>query len=295
MITIIDLKFLGHEKVIASFLVETDEGPILIETGPHSTFPNLQAGIEKAGYSLHDIRHVFLSHIHLDHAGAAWKFAELGAKIYVHPFGHRHLINPERLLSSAKKIYKEKMDSLWGTMQAIPEEQLVAVGHKERFKIGSSAFRSLYTPGHAVHHVAWEFGNSLFTGDVGGVRIGDDGIVVPPCPPPDINVEDWKSSIALIKNRRYKSLYLTHFGEVTNVKQHLVELEGRLMNWANWMYPYFEQGVDSQEVTPLFQAYVRKQLEAAGIQGEDVERYEGANPSWMSVAGLMRYWRKREV
>lgn len=293
MITIIDLKFLGHEQVIAAFLVETNEGPVLVETGPYSTFPNLKKGIEKAGYALQDVQHVLLTHIHLDHAGAAWRFAELGAKIYVHPFGHQHLVEPERLLKSAKKIYQDKMDELWGEMKPIPTEQLVTVGHKELFKIGGMGFRSLYTPGHAVHHVAWEVGKVLFTGDVGGVRIGG-GIVVPPCPPPDINVEDWRASISMIKKRRYKSLYLTHFGKVDSSKVHLVELEGRLVNWANWIQPYFENGESPQAITPLFKTYVAKQLEAGGITGEDLERYEGANPSWMSVVGLMRYWRKKE-
>ncbi len=294
MIKIIDLEFLGHKETIAAFLIESSEGPILIETGPHSTLPTLKKGIEDAGHSFNDVKHVFLSHIHLDHAGAAWAFAEYGATIYLHPFGKRHMENPEKLLASAKMIYKDDMDRLWGTLKPIAEVQLHTVAHNETIKIGNVKLKALFTPGHAVHHIAWAFGKILFTGDVAGVKIGK-GIVVPPCPPPDINIEDWKSSIKLIKQKRFDSLYLTHFGEITNPKEHLQELEGRLSNWANWMKPYFDKGADPKSVTPLFQEYVKKQLLSGGIDGESIERYESANPSWMSVAGLMRYWRKKEV
>lgn len=293
MITTIDLNFLGQSNVIAAFLVETQEGPILIETGPHSTLPILTNGLSKAGYTPKDIKHVFLSHIHLDHAGAAWSFAEHGAKIYVHPIGAPHLMAPERLLRSAKKIYQDKMDSLWGQMKPIPEENIITVNHKQRFKIGGLAMRALYTPGHAYHHVAWELDRFLFTGDVGGVRIGR-GIVVPPCPPPDIDVDAWLESISLIKKRRYKKLYLTHFGEVKNVKEHLVELQGRLLNWTNWMKPYFDEGKKFEEVTKEFSQYVAKQLAAGGIDEEGLKRYDKANPAWMSVVGLMRYWKKKQ-
>ena len=291
MITTIDLGFLGHKETIAAFLIETTEGPILIETGPHSTLPNLRAGIESAGYAMEDIKHVFLSHIHLDHAGSAWCFAEHGATIYLHPFGQRHMANPEKLLASAKMIYQDQMDRLWGTLKPIPQEQLRVVNDNEKIKIGKTWLKSLHTPGHAVHHIAWQLDNSLFAGDVAGVKIGT-GIVVPPCPPPDINLEDWKKSIRRILGNRYDELYLTHFGKITNVKEHLKELHGRLDNWANWIKPYFDEGVDQKEIVPHFQEYVKTQLIAGGVSGEDLERYESANPSWMSVAGLMRYWKK---
>jgi glyoxylase-like metal-dependent hydrolase (beta-lactamase superfamily II) len=293
MLHTIDLHFLGHPHTIAAFLIETSEGPVLVETGPHSTLPNLEKGINKAGYALKDVRHVFLSHIHLDHAGAAWVFAEMGATVYLHPLGAPHFLNPEKLLASARMIYQDQMDSLWGQLMPISKERLRVVSHKERIVIGNTAFKALYTPGHAVHHIAWQMGNVLFSGDVAGVRIGESGIVLPPCPPPDIDVEAWRASIRLMKTKRFDSLFLTHFGQVNNVKEHLTELEGRLLNWANWIKPFFQNGADAQEVTPLFQAYVAKQLHEGGISGEGLQQYESANPAWMSVAGLMRYWKKR--
>lgn len=295
MIKILDLCFQNHAETIAAFLIETSKGPVLVETGPHSTFPALKQGLKKYGYKPGDVQHVFLTHIHLDHGGAAWVFAKHGATIYLHPAGKPHFENPEKLLESARRIYKNDMDRLWGEVKPIPAKNMRTVKHEEKIKIGNVAFKALHTPGHAIHHIAWQVGKSLFTGDVGGVRPGNNKMVMPPCPPPDINIEDWQASISLIKSKRFKSLFLTHYGEVTEVKRHLEELEARLLNWANWIKPFFLQGKDQSEVTPVFQTYVKLQLEAGGITGEEQSKYEKANPSWMSVAGLYRYWKKHAL
>ncbi|MEZ4884605.1 MAG: MBL fold metallo-hydrolase [Chitinophagales bacterium] len=294
MIHTIDLHFLGHSHSIASYLVETSEGPVLIETGPHSVLPNLQKGLAAKGYRLEDIQHVFLTHIHLDHAGAAWWFAEQGATIYVHPFGYPHLAHPEKLLHSAKRIYQDEMQKLWGDMKPIAESQLVAVENEDEFTIGDTTFKAWHTPGHAVHHIAWQVGKNLFTGDVAGVKI-EGGKVVPPCPPPDINLEDWQDSIKLIQSLDVDCLYLVHFGAVRDIENHLNHLVDCLWDWANWIKPYWESGKSAAEITPLFEAYAHQQLVDFGIDAEGCARYEAANPSWMSVAGLMRYWHKKTV
>ncbi len=293
MVKIIDLFFQGSSETIASFLIESSEGPILIETGPHSTLQNLAVGLEENGYSVEDIKHVFLTHIHLDHGGAAWVFAEKGANIYLHPSGIRHFYNPQKLVDSARMIYKDDMEKLWGDIYPIPLEHLKGVNPNQKVKIGDIKLQACYTPGHAVHHIAWRFGDVLFTGDAAGIRIRNQ-LVSAPCPPPDINLEDWMESIKLIRSKRIKTLYLTHFGKVDDVKEHLLELQGRLWNWANWIKPHWEAGRSMEEVTPLFQSYVQAQLDSAGITGDDLTRYEWANPAWMSVAGLYRYWNKRE-
>lgn len=288
----IDLNFQGLSNAVAAFVVETSDGPVLIETGPHSTLHALEQGLEALGYSMQQIRHVLLSHIHLDHAGAAWAFAESGATIYVHPLGSFHLGNPERLMQSAKMIYQDAMDRLWGEMRPIAPERLKTVEHEEEIIIGDTVFKALHTPGHAIHHIAWQLDTVAFTGDVGGVRI-EGGLVAPPCPPPDINVEAWQASLALLHSLDLSAIYLTHFGRVGEVKAHLDELEQRLLNWAAWMQPYFEQQTNPETVTPLFQAFVHEELVASGLDAEALARYEIANPSWMSVAGLMRYWKKK--
>lgn len=288
----LDLHFLDIPEAIAAYLIETEAGPVLVETGPHSALNGLKAGLKAHGYQLSDIEHVFLTHIHLDHAGAAWALAEAGAKIHVHPFGYRHLASPEKLMQSAKRIYQDDMDRLWGEMRPIPEEKLQAVENEAEFLIGDAMIKAWHTPGHAVHHIAWQVGKVLFTGDVAGVKIGR-GMVVPPCPPPDINIEDWLASLVLIRQMEPKALYLTHFGKIGDLHYHLDHLEKQLMDWAAWMRIKFEQKIPSELIVPEFQTYTANQLKENGADDLLLKQYEAANPTWMSVAGLMRYWKKK--
>ncbi|GJM32633.1 MAG: MBL fold hydrolase [Saprospiraceae bacterium] len=292
MIHTIDLHFQQIPKTIAAFIVESSEGPILVETGPHSTFPQLKKGIEKLGYRIEEIQHVLLTHIHLDHAGSSWAFAENGAVVYVHPLGYGHLNAPERLMESAARIYKDQMHSLWGQMKPIPEQQPQKVENGEVITIGQNQFTAWHTPGHAVHHIAWQLNDKLFCGDVAGVKV-NGGPVVPPCPPPDINLEDWKQSIELMRNLELSSIYLTHFGEIKDWKTHLNALERVLNDWANWILPHFKAGREMNDIIPDFQNHVKQSLLDAGLTQEGLAQYEAANPSWMSVAGLLRYWKKR--
>jgi glyoxylase-like metal-dependent hydrolase (beta-lactamase superfamily II) len=293
MINVIDLNFLGNPETIAAYLVPTSEGPVLIETGPYSTFSNLKNGVKALGYDLSDIKHVLITHIHLDHAGAAWAMAELGATVYLHPFGFKHMHDPSKLVQSARRIYKEDMDRLWSDIKGIPEDQLRVVQHEEVLTFGNTRIQAWYTPGHAVHHIAWQIGEELIAGDVAGVKIGK-GPVVPPCPPPDINVEDWKASVDLLRKLSLKKLYLSHFGAISDINNHLDELEKILSSWANWMYPHYKAQMPAEELVPLFNHYVENQLKEKGVSGLELTKYDNANPPWMSVAGLMRYWRKKE-
>lgn len=292
MIHLLDLQFLGHEDTIAAFLVKTDAGPILFETGPHSCWASLTAELAKHEVRPEEIKHVFLTHIHLDHAGAAWAFAEHGAKIYVHPRGIKHLHDPSRLMASATRIYQDQMDRLWGQMRGIPMEQLIAVEQGVKIQIGSTEIVGWHTPGHAVHHIAWQIGKDLLCGDAAGVQIRG-GLVVPPCPPPDIQVEDWQESIQLMRKLEVDRLWLTHFGPVDQREAHLQLLEEQLLRYAAWMRPHFMEGTAPEEITPLFQEFTQGLLLEKGVPKEDLVQYEAANPSWMSVAGLLRYWKKR--
>lgn len=292
-IHILDLDFLDESMAIASFLIPTSDGLLLIESGPDSTFEHLVKAIEKTGFDWKDIKHVLLTHIHFDHAGAAWRFAENGAKIYVHPIGLPHLQNPEKLWNSAAMIYGDDMDRLWGEMKPIKQDLLTAADDGDILNFGKFTCKVHYTPGHAVHHNAYQFNEILFTGDVAGVKI-DGGIVVPPCPPPDINIELWKDSLGKIKNTQAEILYLTHFGTVYQVEEHLNELESVLDDWANWMKPYFDDGTPAEEITPKFMAYTNTKFKQVGLDDDLIKKYEYANPSWMSVAGLLRYWKLKE-
>lgn len=289
----LDLEFIGLKKTIACYLVETSYGPILFETGPYSTFPKLKSEIEKAGFQIEDIKHVFLTHIHLDHAGSAWAMAQLGAQIYVHPRGAKHLGNPERLMASAKRIYKDQMDSLWGRMESIKEEKITILEHNQVIEIGDRKIIAHHTPGHAVHHIAYQIQEIIFTGDVAGVKIGN-GPVQPPCPPPDIHIEDWLDSIDLMLNLDVHTLYLTHFDDISDKYKHLNDLKMVLSSWADFIKTAFDKQQSVEETIPEFESFTYDQLKQAGLNKVEISQYQRANPNWMSVSGLMRYWKKKD-
>lgn len=289
----LDTHFLGEPHVIATYLMESKDGLILIETGPSTVYERLCEEIGQLGFDPSDIRHVLLTHIHFDHAGGAWQFAQAGAKVYVHPVGLPHLQNPERLWGSAKRIYGEAMEQLWGDMQPIPASQLVATTHEQVLSIGGIDITVLETVGHAVHHNAYQVDDRIFTGDVAGVRI-DGGPVIAPCPPPDIDIEAWKKSIQILRDAKPSALYLAHFGIIDTPLPHLDELERALDDAAAWMKPHYDAGATVEEVQPKFVEFSRQRLRDAGASEEEIDRNEKANPSYMSVAGLMRYWKLKE-
>ncbi len=289
----LDLKFLDESHSIASFLIESSAGLILIESGPETTFEHLTSAIAQKGFDWKEVKHLLLTHIHFDHAGAAWKFAQNGAKVYVHPIGLPHLQNPEKLWNSAAMIYGDDMDRLWGEMEPIDKNLLVPADDGKLISIGEIKIKVHYTPGHAVHHNSFQLEDVIFTGDVAGVKI-NNGPVVPPCPPPDINIGLWKESIQKLSSQNPEFLYLTHYGKVENPLQHFDELEIILDDWADWIKPNFDAGILPGEITPKFMEYTKDQLKNAGVSDKDIQRYEYANPSWMSVAGLLRYWKLKE-
>lgn len=293
MITTIDLNFLGETESIASFLIKTKNNtPILIETGPHSSLKNLQNELAKQNVDWKEIKHVFLTHIHLDHAGAAWAFAENGANIYVHPAGVHHLAHPEKLMESAKRIYQDKMDFLWGQMHPIPENQLISVENEQVFEIDEIKLKAWHTPGHAIHHIAWQLDKNVFTGDVAGVKIGN-GPTAAPMPPPDIDIEAWLNSIEILRNLKAEKFYLTHFGINEDIEKHLDDLQQNMKNLSEWILVEWQKGKSIEEITPIFDDYCQQQLLKQNIDKKTLLRYQYANPAWMSVAGLVRYWKKK--
>jgi len=292
MVHVIDLNFQNTKESIAAFLMETSIGPILFETGPFSTFNTLKSEIEKLGFIVSDIKHVFISHIHFDHAGAAWKFAENGAHIYVHPLGLQHLNNPERLWGSAVRIYGAAMEKLWGKMEPISLDQLIPLPHLSQTILGDINIQALHTPGHAIHHLVFAINDIVFGGDVAGVRIGK-GPVVPPCPPPDIHIEDWSASIELIRQLKPTELYLTHFGIVNStIEEHLNNLESTLIKYADWILKEMEKEKEISKIIDSFQSMTEQKWVELNMTEQEILRYSLANPAFMSVNGLIRYWTK---
>ena len=290
-VSVLDLRFQA-DGTVGAFLVRTRVGPVLVETGPESLFGNLRSAVEAQGFSLEDVRHVFVTHIHLDHAGAAWRLARHGARIHVHPAGVPHMVDPAKLLASARRIYGEAMDRLWGRLEPIPQELLVPVADGETVQVGDAAFQAIHTPGHAIHHITWRLEDGLFTGDVGGIRIGD-GPVIPPLPPPDIDLEAWAASIGRMRAARPACLYPTHFGIKRDPQAHFDSLEANLHRLAAWVKDRMAGGADEAALIPAFQDHLNGLLAAEGLSEEAIQDYEIADPAFMSVQGLMRYWRKR--
>lgn len=288
---ILDLRFQGLPDVIAAFLVPGTGGWTLIETGPYSCWDSLQRALQSHGLTPGDIRNVLLTHIHLDHAGAAWALAEAGAVIHVHPAGRIHLQDPSRLMDSARRIYQDQMDSLWGDMHAIPAERVRAVDDKEELILDGNRFIAHHTPGHAIHHIAWQWNDILFTGDVAGIHIGS-GLVAPPCPPPDFDLESWLASIRRIRGLEIRELVLTHYGPVRKVQAHLDALEKALHRWVG----FFEAQSDaapSEDLTRRFMSFIHREFYPPEMGPDLREQYDKANPPWMSVAGITRYLKRR--
>src|SRR3982074_3377489 len=172
MIHILDTQHLGRPGIIAATALETEDGVLLFDTGPESTFQNVENEIRKLGFDPRDVRHVFLSHIHFDHAGAAWRFAELGATIYVHPRGAPHLIDPVKLVTSATRLYGDDMERLWGKFSGIGPDRVRILKDNDVVRVAPFEIRAIATPGHASHHHVYHWDDNVFGGDVAGGRPG---------------------------------------------------------------------------------------------------------------------------
>ncbi len=293
MVHVLDTRQLGRPAIIAATAVETTEGLALFDTGPESTFENVVAELRRAGFAPADVRHVFLSHIHFDHAGAAWRFAELGATIYVHPRGAPHLIDPGKLIDSAARIFGvESMKKLWGRFAPIPEQRIRVLQDMEMVRIGSLEVCAIETPGHASHHHVYHWEDNLFGGDIAGVRLGN-GPPIPPFVPPELSIESWLDSIQKMRALNVSKLYLPHFGLAAgSVSAHLDALEERVRRWSTWFRDRIRAGDDEPQLIPLFAEYEAAELRAGGATNELVQDYETADPSYMAVTASLRYWRK---
>ena len=293
MIHVLDTLQLGRPGIIAATALETTDGLALFDTGPESTFQNIAAGLGKIGASTEDVRHVFLSHIHFDHAGAAWRFAELGATVYVHPRGAPHLADPRKLVESATRIFGDKMETLWGRVAPVAPERLRILEDREVANWGGLEIRALSTPGHASHHHVYHWEDNVFGGDVAGVRLGA-GPPIPPFVPPELDVEAWRNSLEVIRRLDAAKLYLPHFGLAPGpVAEHLASLEERVVRWSEWFHDRLSAGDNSEALTPSFGDYEARDLQQGGATLAQVADYEAADPSYMAVTAAQRYWQKR--
>jgi glyoxylase-like metal-dependent hydrolase (beta-lactamase superfamily II) len=203
------------------------------------------------------------------------------------------MIDPSKLVSSATRIYGERMRHLWGEIRPLPAGSVAVTSDDLEIKVSGLTLRVIETLGHAQHHNAYWFepARILFAGDVAGVAIGP-GPIFPPCPPPDVNLEKWRESLQRARSLNPAQLFLTHFGLRDNPENHLAQLETRLLEWASWMKNRLLEKKSEEEILPEFRHFTDAQLLAAGVPSADQIAYEQADPAAMSVTGLCRYWRK---
>jgi glyoxylase-like metal-dependent hydrolase (beta-lactamase superfamily II) len=288
----IDLKFLVRSGTIGCYLLPYSEGAILVETGPGSTIQNLIAGAKSHDFEIEQISDVFLTHIHLDHAGAAGWLAEHGSRIHVHENGAPHLINPERLLSSAGRLYGDKMDSLWGEFLPVPENKITIMHDNEISSVGDLSIRALDVPGHASHHLAYLIGDACFSGDIGGIRLDPRQYLSLPMPPPDLNLEMWRSSIKHIQEFNPTRIIPTHFGVFPDARWHLKAVLAALDEVEVWLEQSMTYNPSLEELRQQFMTFEQVRAEKYGVAKEVLDNQQIANPSFMSADGLFRYWNK---
>ena len=293
-IVTLDLNFQGRPHAIAAYLIRDGDSVVLIESGPGSTLPSLDAGLASEGLSPHDLTHVLLTHIHLDHAGAAGRLAQQGAQIYVHPVGAPHMVNPEKLLASAARIYGDRMGSLWGEFLPVPESQIKVPNDSVEIVIGNLRFIPINTPGHAEHHFAYLFEDICFSGDVGGVRIPGYPYLRVPMPPPELHLERWHESIARLRREKFTRIAPTHFGMYDDPEWQLREVEKGLDSASRWLEQTMSED-SSIEIEALRQSFTEWMMDEAvqmGLSEDVINAYILANPPGMSADGLLRYWKK---
>ena len=293
----IDLQFQGVPNVIAAYLLEGRHGLTLVETGPTTTLAALLDGIRAAGYDPEQVTQLVVTHIHLDHAGAAGVLLKQlpRARLLVHRVGAPHLIDPARLLASAGRIYGDRMDELWGEVHPCPADRVVALDDGDVIEAGGRTLRAIATPGHASHHHAFHdlSTGAVFTGDVAGIRINGRPYVYPPTPPPDIDLAQWRQSVARLRALRPKRLYLTHFGAADDPDWHFDDLLCRLFLWAGWAGARLAAEPDTTAVAGELQSLADAELvEVTGDEGA-LQPYWLASGSYqMTVDGLARYFRR---
>jgi glyoxylase-like metal-dependent hydrolase (beta-lactamase superfamily II) len=279
-VQLLDLEHLGRERVIGSYLLVGDE-PALVDCGPASCLDALRAGLGAHGLEVGDLRHLLLTHIHLDHAGAAGSLVRESPELLVHvsDIGAPHLVDPSRLERSARRLYGDEFDRLWGPLLPVPEENVRIVGDRV---LDLEVFP---TPGHASHHVSYLTADgACCTGDAAGVRHPPGSYIGPVAPPPDIDVEAWERTLDAIAERHPERLLLAHYGVADDPDFHLAELRSALRLWAERA----REGTEAEFVAAA-EADVRAAADRA-----TAELFEQAGPFWQSYAGLRRYWDKKE-
>lgn len=294
---LIDHELQGVPRTIASYLLTDGDDLTLIETGPTTTMETLLGGVRAAGFDPERITRLVVTHIHLDHAGAAGALLQRlpRARLFVHRVGAPHMADPSRLLASATRIFEKDMERLWGKVLPVPEERMVILDDEARIRVGNRILNALHTPGHAPHHLAYCDLESdvMFTGDVAAVRLDDSAYLRPPTLPPEVDIELWRQSIARLRALRPRRLYLTHFGPSNDPEWHFDSVLTRLFFLTGWVEARLAAEPDTKILADEW--FRREAKEVVATTGRDDlgEPYELVAGSRMNVEGLARYLRKK--
>jgi glyoxylase-like metal-dependent hydrolase (beta-lactamase superfamily II) len=291
----VDLNFLGRPKAIATGVVQGAGSLALVDPGPSTCLEALDLGLQQQGLRLADVTHLLLTHIHLDHAGATGTIVRRHPhiRVMVHERGAPHMADPAKLLESATRLYGDRMDLLWGEFSAVPQQNLVVLRGGERIDAGGRTFEVAYTPGHASHHVSYFDASSgvAFVGDTAGICI-DGGYVLPPTPPPDIDPDAWKESVAKIEAWSPQTLFLTHFAVAPSVRPHLQALLDNLQTWAGFARTSLDEPGSDDDRSRVFAEQVVRELRRQMTDAQ-LAAYTLAAPPELLWLGLARYWRKK--
>lgn len=290
-----DLLLEQRPESVAVYLVDTGAGLAVIDPGPSSCREALEAALTGMGATIRDLRHVLLTHIHLDHAGISGSLVrhEPRITVWVHHRGAGHLVDPSRLLASATRIYGKAMDTLWGEFLPVPKDNLRALEGGEHVTVGSRRWLAGATPGHAVHHIAWldEHEGIAFTGDVAGECTQHQTPALPAAPPPDIDLPSWRTSLDLLLSWRPEALLLTHFGQVSDPAAHINDMWNRLVRWKDLVAESLAEGAGTDDERATAFADAEHAMLIAGMPDEQRKwvRYDTVHGAWF---GLARHLRK---
>lgn len=293
----VDLNFLGIPEVIATAIIHGAAGVALIDPGPSTTAAGLRSALQRKGIAIGDVRHILLTHIHLDHAGVVGTLVRENPaiEVLVHERGAPHMVNPAKLLSSATRLYGADMERFWGEFLPVPQERIRALRGGETVTVGGRELNVAYTPGHASHHISFFDPSSriAFVGDVAGIRRGDRLCVMPPTPPPDVDLVAWSASIDRILAWEPDTLFLTHFGAFHGPRLHFTDLTERLALWNGTVRRLLADPAldDGQRLVAFVDEAMRELRRHVGEQ--EAERYSRAGRLDYSWQGLSRYWSKQ--
>ena len=293
----IDLQFLGKPEIIATVVLHGAGGLALIDPGPSTTLEHLSESLQRKGFRVGDISQLLLTHIHLDHAGVAGSLVKMNPaiEVFVHEKGAPHMANPERLLASATRLYGEDMGPFWGEFLAVPPGRLRELSGGETIVAGGRELQVAYTPGHASHHVSFFDRSSrvAFVGDTAGIRRGSGAYVMPPTPPPDIDLDVWRVSEERILAWDPDTLFLTHFGPFHGARSHFRELRANMDRWSGIVRRLIaDPSLDEPQRQRAFVDEALMELRRA-VGDQEADQYGRAGRLDYSWQGLARYWRKK--